>query len=120
MSWGQLGCSDADDKVVRRILRGPHGKPVQAAEDDDRHPGKTIVAVDQSLISRQRLEQNCGLGVQVGVGVLTEQVGLRAVCCRVQQAQIPYGTDAQLFGQGQQVLQLEVAGHWAKRSSSGP
>src|SRR3954453_23721686 len=70
-----LPVSDGDQKVEGVVRRRSETDSVQAEEEPSGKPPRALVAVDEPMISNERLEQRGGLGLQAVVGVFTEGAG---------------------------------------------
>src|SRR5437870_2106606 len=113
--------SGTADKPLALVDRSyPHFRTVEHVEQPRGDPREPLAAVDQGMVARQGL-QKCGSLLMEGrVGVAAKHGRLRARKGCLQQAPV---TDLRIVpqrgaGGGQKVLQIEIVGHCASRSSS--
>src|ERR1700761_3941419 len=82
----ELSSGDCHHQVVGGVVAQGQATAVEPVEGDDRRQGKPLVAVDKGMVTGYRVEQGRGLGIEVGVGILPEDGGLRSSHGRFEQA----------------------------------
>ena len=70
---------DSDDQVVRVVVRRLKIDAVDAVEHNYREPPQPFVAINQRVVDDDGLQQCAGLGIDVRVGVPSEDAGAGAV-----------------------------------------
>jgi hypothetical protein len=109
-----------DDEVVGKIIVDLKVDPVEAVKDDEGEPAEALVAIHQSVIAHERLQQCCGLVVEVAVGIPAEDRARRSRRRGVHQPNIPDRPDAEVLDEGEEVFESEVFGHRPSRSIRTP
>ena len=105
-----------DDEVVRVVIGRLEPRIVQPVEGDDGKPTEPLVAVDEG--------GDCGRSTPAGLRP-SDQVrhrtlyrsARRAMGGTVKETHLAHGPDAQVFDEGEQIIQRQVSGHRPSRPS---
>jgi len=111
---------DRNDEVVGRVVVGLELDAVLRAEHLRREPCPSLVAIDEGMVSGERVQERCCLGEEIGIGVLAEDACPRSVdgCFeKPHVADVDRSADSEP-GDAHRLFDREVVGHSPSRRSS--
>src|SRR5450755_3095317 len=113
----ELPRGNVHHQIVGGVVVKRQAASVEAVEGDERGQREPLVAVDEGVITCQRVKQRGSLGIQRGIGVLAEGGGLRTCQSGFQQAVVAYRITRSECALGDvEQLRQRQEDHWPSRS----